>query len=216
MRTAIVLPGGDPIHWGTRVGDLGDVIVIAADSGLHNADGLGRPVDFVVGDLDSADPARVAAAEAAGARVERHPPDKDATDFELALDVAKREGVQQIVVHGGVGGRLDHFLGNVLVLASPAYAGIRMLAFMGDARIEVARGGESAVMLYGTGSLVTLLPVGGPARGIVTEGLQYPLRDETLTPGTTRGVSNVLATNEASVVLADGTLLVIHHPGEIT
>ncbi len=71
-------------------------------------------------------------------------------------------------------------------------------------------------MLYGTGSLVTLLPVGGPARGIVTEGLQYPLRDETLTPGTTRGVSNVLATNEASVVLADGTLLVIHHPGEIT
>jgi thiamine pyrophosphokinase len=56
---------------------------------------------------------------------------------------------------------------------------------------------------------VTLLAIGGPARGIVTEGLRYPLRDEELAPGTTRGVSNELVGRSATVGLAAGTLLVV-------
>ena len=51
--------------------------------------------------------------------------------------------------------------------------------------------------------------IGGPARGIVTEGLRYPLHDEELAPGTSRGVSNELAVGIASVRLAAGTLLVV-------
>jgi thiamine pyrophosphokinase len=54
-----------------------------------------------------------------------------------------------------------------------------------------------------------LLPVGGAARGIVTDGLRYPLRAEELAPGTTRGVSNELLGDRGSVRLSDGTLLVV-------
>ena len=43
------------------------------------------------------------------------------------------------------------------------------------------------------GELVSLLAVNGPAEGVTTEGLAYPLRGETLEPGSTRGVSNVFA-----------------------
>jgi thiamine pyrophosphokinase len=181
---------------------------------LQNSGLLDAPVDLIVGDLVSADLDAVEAAVAAGARIERHRPDKDATDLELALDVAQREGAQTIVVIGGGGRRVDHFLANVMLLAHPRFAGIAVSAHMGDTHVRVARGGEGPVALHGpAGSLVTLLPVGGAARGVVTEGLQYPLRAEDLDPGTTRGVSNVFAADDATVSLVEGTLLVVQLRG---
>jgi thiamine pyrophosphokinase len=211
MRTAIVLAGGDRVaRPGEALAVAPGTLVVAADSGLHQASSLGLHVDVVVGDLDSADAALVAAAQAAGARIERHPRDKDATDLELALDCARREGATSIVVFGGTGGRLDHFLANVLLLAHPSLAGVAVVAVMDDARVRVVRGGEPPVALHGAaGSLVTLLPAGGHARGVVTDGLEYPLAGEDLGPGTTRGVSNVLVGTEARVSLTGGTLLVI-------
>ena len=184
--------------------------VIAADSGLGVADALGVHVDLLVGDLDSADPALVAAAIASGTTVERHPAEKDATDLELAFDAALARGARRIVLVDGGGDRLDHLLGNLLLLASPALAGVEVEAFCGSARVTVARGGEPPVSIGGApGCFVTLLAIGRPARGIVTEGLRYPLRDEELAPGTTRGVSNELVGRSATVGLAAGTLLVV-------
>jgi thiamine pyrophosphokinase len=209
-RAAIVLAGGDPVEPTLRRLLCDDAVVVAADSGLHQAELLGLRVDVVVGDLDSADPAAVERARAAGAVVERHPVDKDATDLELALDVARGRGARRITVVGGAGGRLDHFLANVALLASPRFADLEIDARLGEAYVVVVQGGRRPHVLTGTaGSLVTLLPAGGDASGITTEGLQYPLHGETLGRGTTRGVSNVLVREEGSVVLDEGTLLVI-------
>ena len=209
-RAAIVLAGGDPVEPTLRRLLCDDAVVVAADSGLHQAELLGLRVDFVVGDLDSADPAAVERARAAGAVVERHPVDKDATDLELAFDVARDRGAQRITVVGGAGGRLDHFLANVALLASPRFADVEIDARLGEAYVVVVQGGRVPHVMTGTaGSIVTLLPAGGDACGITTEGLQYPLHGETLGRGTTRGVSNVLVREEGSVVLDEGTLLVI-------
>ena len=72
------------------------------------------------------------------------------------------------------------------------------------------RGGDAPITIGGAlGSFVTLVPVGGPARGIVTRALRYPLRNEDLAPGTTCGVSNELAAHTASVSLESGVLLVV-------
>jgi thiamine pyrophosphokinase len=213
-RVAVVLAGGDPVepHLRERLPD--DVFVVAADSGVHAADALGLRADVVVGDFDSADPAVVDAHVERGATVERHPVAKDATDLELALDVALRHGVDRIVVVGGAGGRLDHYLANVALLASPRFAGVGLEAFFADAHVTVARGGEGALDVRGTpGETLTLLPVGGDARGVVTKGLEYPLHAEDLPAGTTRGVSNVIVDVPASVALAAGTLLVIRPEG---
>jgi thiamine pyrophosphokinase len=184
--------------------------VIAADSGLHVANTLGLRVDLLVGDLDSADASLVDAAVARGTIVERHPAEKDATDLELAFDAAAARGARRIVLVDGGGDRLDHLLGNLALLGSPAWAGVQIEAYTGTARLAVARGGEPPVDIHGPpGSLVTLLPVGTPARGIATEGLRYPLACEELAPGTTRGVSNELVGDAGSVRLQEGTLLVV-------
>ena len=213
-RVAIVLAGGDLVAPEMRLSLPDDAYVVAADSGVHLGDILDLHVDCVVGDMDSADPAAVDAAERAGATIERHPAEKDATDLELALVAAQRHGVDQVVIVGGAGGRLDHFLANVALLASPRFAELRIEARFGDARVTVVRGGGAPVELDGgPGDLVTLLAAGGDARGITTKGLQYALHGEDLPAGTTRGVSNVIVDPPVSVALDDGTLLVVQPLG---
>jgi thiamine pyrophosphokinase len=216
VPTAIVFAGSGSVAPAVRAQLPGEADVIAADSGLAVAHGLGVRVDVLVGDMDSVDAAAVEAAEAAGTNVQRHPAEKDGTDLELALDAAVARGARKIVVIDGGGDRLDHLLGNLLLLTSAALAGVEVEAFTGTARFAVARGGDPPVTIRGEpGSLVTLLPVGGPARGIVTTALRYPLRDEELAPGTSRGVSNELAAEAASVELASGVLLVVQPFGGV-
>jgi thiamine pyrophosphokinase len=204
---ALVFAGGDPTGAGV-LRDLPDHdLVIAADSGLEHAMAAGYVVDVVVGDLDSADPGAVAAATAQGAVVERHAAAKDATDLELALAAARDRECSRAVVVGGHGGRLDHFLANVLLLASPELSALTIEARLADARVLVVR---DTVELRGSpGELCSLLAVGGAAHGVRTEGMRFPLRGETLYPGSTRGISNEFVDDDAVVSLDDGVLLVV-------
>jgi thiamine pyrophosphokinase len=207
VPTAVVFAGGDPPN-GVALHDLPVAdLVFAADSGLDHAHALGIAVDVVVGDLDSVDPATLDAAVAAGAVVERHPAAKDATDLELALLAARDRGAREIVVVGGYGGRLDHFLANVLLLANPELADVRVRARTGAAEITVVR--DRAELSGAPGALCSLLPVGGAADGVRTQGLRFPLDRETLFPGSTRGVSNEFVTSTATVTLERGVLLAV-------
>jgi thiamine pyrophosphokinase len=204
---ALVFAGGDPPGAMALRGLPAPDLVIAADSGLEHATAAGYEVDLIVGDLDSADPAAVAAAEDRGAVVERHPAAKEATDLELALVAARDRECARVVVVGGHGGRLDHFLANVLLFASPELSALTIEARLADARVFVVR---DAIELRGArGALCSLLAIGGAAHGVRTEGLRFPLRGETLYPGSTRGVSNEFADEGAAVSLDDGVLLAV-------
>jgi thiamine pyrophosphokinase len=186
--------------------------VVAADSGADTALAIGLGVDILVGDLDSVSPAGLAAAEASGARIVRHPVAKDATDLALALEEAAAllgEGGGDVVVLGGHGGRLDHLLAGVLALADDSWAHLSIRAHLGPATVHVLRGPGERVIGGAEGDLVTLVPVGGPSEGVRTSGLRFPLRDEPLGPGTTRGVSNVIEHLPATVALRTGVLLAV-------
>jgi thiamine pyrophosphokinase len=204
---ALVFAGGDAPDPGDLPASAVDALVIAADSGLDHARALGVAVDLVVGDLDSVDPAALDAAVAAGTTVEQHPVAKDATDLELALDAALDRGATSVHVIGIGGGRFDHLLGNVLLLGSSRYEAARVDARIGDSRITVVH--DRATLDGAPGGLCSLLPLGGPALGVRTDGLRFPLRRETLPAGTTRGVSNEFLGARAEVSLEDGVLLAV-------
>lgn len=207
-RTILVLAGGDPANPRRPLPEAD--LVIAADSGLDQAALLGLPVDLLVGDLDSVSETALTAATEAGTRIERHPVAKDATDLELALSAAQREGAGRVVIVGGAGGRIDHLLANAVLLASPAWADLDIDWLVGEARIVAVR---TEISFTGQpGDLLTLLAIGGPASGITTEGLEFPLVDEVLLASSTRGVSNVLTAERAVVRLRSGVLLAIHQP----
>jgi thiamine pyrophosphokinase len=211
---AVVVSGGGPPSEDAAASALSSLpagaFVVAADSGLDHALGLGLRVDVVVGDLDSVSAAGLEAAAAGGTAVERHPEAKDATDLELALDVAVARGARRILVLGPDGGRFDHVLAGAALLAGPRYAAVDIEARLGPARLVVVR--SSATLTGRPGELVTLLPVHGAVAGVDTEGLLYPLRGEDLLPGSTRGVSNEMLADEARVSVRAGVLVAVQ-PG---
>lgn len=209
-NTVVVFAGGDLM---TSVrGPLPSAdVVIAADSGLDQAHRLGYRVDLVLGDFDSVSAEALAVAEADSTRVERYPAAKDATDLELALDAALAFDPREIVVIGGHGGRVDHFLAGALALTRDATTAVAVRALMGPACVFVVR--DQLTLDGDPTELLTLLAIRGPATGVTTDGLLYPLRDETLWPGSTRGVSNELTASTASISVGTGVLLAVL-PGE--
>jgi thiamine pyrophosphokinase len=207
--TVIVVAGGGLVPAGS-VSLPARRVVVAADGGVDLALALGLSVDLAVGDFDSASPSGLATVEASGARVVRHPPEKDATDLELALDEAAALGSRRLVVVGVESGRLDHLLAALLLLGAERYAAFEVDALFGGATAHLVR--EERRLAGEPGELVSLLALHGPAEGVVTEGLAYALRRETLLPGSSRGVSNVFAAREARISLERGVLLALR-PG---
>ncbi len=180
-------------------------LVIAADGGYDLAVRLGFAVDVLVGDLDSLDAATVPDHIV----VERHPTDKEATDLELALELVSRESPSRVVIVGGSGGRLDHELAGAALICSP-----RWTHDIGTLDWLSSRGWAYVVwdrrIIHGDpGTVVSLIPMGGNATGVVTKGLRWDLRDETLPHGTTRGVSNLMESPIADISLRSGCLLVV-------
>jgi thiamine pyrophosphokinase len=219
-RPAATAPADDDRADPLDVVGAGDVVV-AADSGLHGALDAGVAVGHVVGDLDSVDPARLAAAVDRGATVHRHHADKDATDLELAVDlaldllapaVAAGGPAPAIHVIGGGGGRLDHLVGDLLLLSSARLAVCTVTARFGAARLTVVRARASASFEGPARTHVSLLPVHGDATGVTTSGLRWPLVDGHLAAGTTRALSNELCGGPATVSVRSGTLAVLR-PG---
>ena len=207
----VVLAGGDPMAPELLPAVPEAAHVIAADSGLELTGALGRRADLLVGDLDSASPAMVTAARDAGTRVEVHARDKDRTDLAIALDAALTHAPAKVLVLGGHGGRLDHLLANALLLCARRYAALQLVAQAGPAIATVVH--EHAVVHGRVGDVVSLLAIHGAAHGVRTRGLRFPLDDETLAPGSSRGVSNELAATSAEVRVADGTVLAVQ-PGQ--
>lgn len=189
-----------------------DAWVIAADGGAKQAAHYGRAIHTLIGDMDSLTQDEVTALEAGGADVRRYPDEKNETDLELALTHAADRGARWIRVIAAIGDRLDQTLSNVYLLALPVLRGRDVRLVAGKQEAWLLYPGEHSI--HGApGDTLSLLPVSGEATGIRTENLYYPLRDETLTFGPARGISNVLQAEHARVWLADGVLLAVHTVG---
>ncbi len=184
-------------------------LLIAADGGALPLLRAGTPPHVLVGDLDSLDAAALRELAGLGVEIQRFPRAKDETDFELALLLAAERGADQIDVLGALGGRWDHTLANVALLALPVLAGRQTRLLDERQALFLVRGVTS---LHGRrGDTVSLIPLGGAAGGVTTEGLLYPLSDATLRFEQARGISNVLLAPPARVEVREGVLLVVQH-----
>ena len=181
--------------------------LIAADGGLHHMLALGLRPNVLIGDLDSVTPAEVERAQSEGARVERFPVRKDQTDLELAVRLARAEGAGDILIFGALGGRWDQTLANLLLLAHTDFRAARIRLVDGAQQIYLI---QSSTRIEGQpGDTVSLISLQGDARGVTTQGLEYPLHDGPLAFGSTLGISNVLIGRQASVRVQDGLVACI-------
>jgi thiamine pyrophosphokinase len=185
-----------------------DDVLIAADGGLQHILMLGLVPSVLIGDFDSLSGENHHALEIAGTIIHQYPRDKNETDFELAIHYAVETGYREILIIAALGGRLDQIIGNLIVLTDPILSGLDIRADDGVEETFFTRG--SCHLRGKPGDLISLIPWGGEATGVTTDGLRWPLSGEILKPYRTRGISNELLGETASVVIQSGLLLVAH------
>lgn len=184
-----------------------DGLLIAADGGAEYFRALDVLPHILVGDLDSITPPTLAVMEAFGVEIVRFDTRKDYTDLELALRLARDRGCSQAWVLGAAGSRWDQTIASCLLLAAQDLEALDVRLVDGRQELRLLRGGASLVLRGKPGDTVSLIPLSAVAAGIVTSGLEYPLKDEDLPLGATRGISNVLLGEQASVSIRQGLLL---------
>ncbi len=212
MRVLVVLAGEVDRPLLRRELDAAQA-VIAADGAARAVAEAGGGCDVIVGDQDSitADDLARARERNPSVDVRTQPPEKDQyqTDAEFALAVAFERDPEEVVVIGAFrGARLDHELGNVLLLANPAWRGRDVVLV--DPRRSIRLAAPASAWEGAAGDIVTLLSIGGDATGVTTVGLQYALTDDRLPLGSSVGVSNVMTDPRASVDVREGLVLVVH------
>jgi thiamine pyrophosphokinase len=182
--------------------------LIAADGGYHLVKALKLAPSLVIGDLDSLKEQDLEEIKQSKIPLQRFPQEKDETDLELAINAAVARGSRSIRIVGASGGRQDQELGILFQLLRPDLAAVD--ARLEDGRTEAWLLRTEGVIQGEVGDTVSLLPMGSAVHGIITEGLRYPLRAETLWPYKTRGISNVMESKEARIVIREGTLICVH------
>jgi thiamine pyrophosphokinase len=187
-------------------------LLVAVDAGADAVARAGLKPALLVGDMDSVSPETRAAFEGRGVEVVLLPTAKDQTDLEAALRMVVDRGAEEITVYGGIGGpRLDHLVGNILLLMAPwlSEVGVRLVDDLHE--VFLVRG--DAAVSGDPGDLVSLLPLTARVSDVRTEGLVYPLAGETLVRSATRALSNSLTGPRARVTHGEGVLLLMHYLG---
>jgi thiamine pyrophosphokinase len=186
---------------------LGGAYVIAADSGADAAIHLRLAPNELVGDLDSIRPETLTRLETVGVKIERHNPQKDQTDLELALAAALRRDPARIVVLASGEGRLDHLYAVLLAIVAAASPNVTVDADLGSALAHVIVHRRT---LHGSpGQLISLFAIGEDAREVTSTGLRYPLTNDVLPATSALGTSNEFTAHLAEINVAEGRLLAI-------
>jgi thiamine pyrophosphokinase len=191
----------------SRLANLEDAYVIAADAGAATALAFGVRPDLVIGDLDSIDDSTLA--DLAHVPIDRFPRDKDVTDGQLAIERALDQHPTHVYLLGFLGGpRLDQFLANILLLTR-----IAVPTTILDERNEACllHNGEVHTWSPELTETISLLPIRGDVTGVLTAGLRWPINGETLHLGDTRAISNEPNADRASVSIEQGMLLLTRH-----
>lgn len=191
-------------------------IVLAADGALDHALAAGLEPVALIGDLDSVSTEGLAWAEA-HATIERHPPDKNHTDTELALAAAVELDPQRLMLVSGGGDRLDHTIAAIGALGARSLTSIPVIeGWWGDRRLAVLHGPGRARLDVAPGSTISLLAMHGPCSGVSVDGVRWPLDRDELGPVVGHGVSNEATAEVVDVSVIAGALTIFITPGEPT
>lgn len=182
----------------------GDDLIIAADSGYKNAISLGARPDILLGDLDSLDREDIPK----DIELLQVPAEKDFTDTQLAVDTALKKGATEIVIIGGLSGRLDHTLSNLSILEDLNKKRIHALIADGFNRVRYINSTSTLVARSGYRYL-SLLCLSEKVKGVSVEGCKYTLSNAKLTRDFQFAVSNEIVGNCALISVRKGGIYVV-------
>ena len=199
-----VLVANAPLRWHPRLAALAasSRTLLAADGGANHLARIGLRPTAVVGDLDSISPETRAWL---GEEMMVSRPDQDRTDLDKAIEFAFDElEITELIVLAAIGGRSDHDLGNLGLLARLAMG--ERLVFEGvDQKILAVEGAASLAATPGeTWSFWTF----DPAVRVTIDGVRWPVENASLDPCKRPSISNQATAEEISVQSTGGAVVV--------
>ena len=201
-KTGICYIVGAGENYGIDFSPRADDFVIAADAGFQVLEQNGITMDLVIGDFDSLP------------FVPKHPEvialkkEKDDTDMRAAVLEGLKAGYETFHIYGGTGGRIEHTIANLQLLAELSSDGKRGFLFGRDYIITALTNGTLVLPDHISG-YVSVFAHSERAEGVWLKGLKYELQDAVLTNSYPLGVSNELIGKEASISVKNGTLLIV-------
>ncbi len=201
---AFIYTGGEIFPNNITEHPKADDLTIAADSGYSNAKALGDSVQILVGDLDSLDQSKIDGKP----EIITVPAEKDFTDTQLAVETALKRGADDIVIIGGISGRLDHTLSNLAILKDLSDRGIYALMADGKNRVRYIRSTSTLIARSGY-TYLSLIADGDKVKGVSIEGCKYPLQNAVLNDRYQYAVSNEIVGNCALISVKKGGLYII-------
>lgn len=180
-------------------------LVIAADSGWHFARAFGYVPQFLVGDFDSISDVDLQEARTLDTEIIQHPVDKDFTDTEIALNLARSMKYERIHIVSGGGDRFDHLVALLHSLVGHTQDA-QLTAHIGDCLVHFVTPKQRFVTNCAPNTTVSLIPLGGSARGVRSEGLKWNLSRKTLHSFASRGISNQTISDSFSISVRTGVI----------
>ena len=181
-----------------------DDLCIAADQGYHTAKALGERIDLLLGDFDSI--GSVPGDE--GMEIQRVPAEKDYTDTQLAVEIALERGADEIIIIGGLSGRLDHTLSTLAILEDLNTRGVYGTVTDGQNRARYMKS-TSTLIARSPYKYLSLIAADEVVKGVDIEGCKYPLKKATLRRRNQFAVSNEITGNVAFIAVKKGGVFII-------
>lgn len=179
-------------------------LIIAADAGLRNAKKMGVKPSVLLGDFDSlGEPSPDETTE-----LIRLPAEKDVTDTQAAVELAIERGATELVLIGGLSGRLDHTLSVLAILEDLDARHIHALVTNGQNRARFLRN-NSTLIARSKFRYLSLIAADPVVKGITLEGCKYPLKKARLLRCQQYAISNELIGNCALIDVRRGGVWIL-------
>jgi len=161
-----------------------------------------------IGDFDSSDERLMA--QYPDVPRQTHPPAKDTTDGELAIQEVMAMGAREIVLAGGLGGQMDHAFAHLMLLLKAHARGLKVMMTSGHEEAWPLI--DDAVELdLPAGTRLSVLPV-TDLIGLSISGVRWPLEERDVVLGSTLTLSNEVTASPARVNVVKGMGIVLVYP----
>lgn len=208
-KTACIITGGtlpDSFLAGYVKEHPGELLIVV-DGALEVTHRLGLQPDYIVGDFDTVDRSLLTFYDEK--IILRHPPEKDQTDTELAIETALQAGCSSLVFFGATGSRLDHSLANIFLLQGLVKQGVEAVILNETNKLYIKEKGFTLKRKEACGDYVSLLPLTETVEEVTLTGFKYPVQKLTFYRERTLGVSNEITAEEARVEFSKGMFIVV-------
>lgn len=212
MKQVTIISNGNLSDFSHLRGKINkDSFIICADGGAKQVIEYGFLPNIVVGDMDSIDAEMLKLIKLKKIQLLTFPTKKDKTDFELAVDFALYLKPQTIQIFGLLGDRIDHFVGNILLLKKICleHKTVQLIAYEGNKTIYFIH--NTLTITGKVGDQVSVVPLTN-IFNMTLDGFEYPLKNTYIQEGTTRTISNTLKRNKGTITFQKGIAMVMYFP----